>query len=161
MQDWVISSSFLSFILIKKTLIYRGLFLCVAKPNLFFFNFNGGLFVKKAAEHYSFSANQAGDAGGGIFCSNQDIAAYSTLKFEVDGSVTQHGNWTRLVIQIYDDGDSNSAPAISLDPIIVSADQQTIEVPLYDQVDKLAKIQFILVADSGSCNVDIHNLRFE
>ncbi|NQT30170.1 MAG: family 16 glycosylhydrolase [Candidatus Saganbacteria bacterium] len=125
------------------------------------FNFNGGLFAKKTAEHYTFSASQAGDAGGGIFCSNQDIAAHSTLKFEIDGSVTQHGNWTRLIVQVYDDGDSNSAPSVSFDPIIVSADQQTIEVPLHSQVDNLAKIQFMLVADSGSCNVDIYNLRFE
>lgn len=124
------------------------------------FGFNGGQMVMSGAK-MSFSAKASRDPGFGVFTGNAGLAGRQTVKFEIKGSLTRLGNYARFIAQVYDDQDNDSQPTVSLDPIALSADFKTVTIDLDHQVDKVKKIQFLLVTDKGSCQVEIKNLRFE
>lgn len=122
--------------------------------------FNNGS-VTLSAGIYEFSASRARDPGFKILTGNHDLQGRNTLVFEIKGNLTQQGNWARFIAQVYDDGDNDVSPSISLDPVELTSGFQTITVDLQNQVDKVQKVQFLLVTDNGSCQVEIRNIRFE
>jgi hypothetical protein len=66
-----------------------------------------------------------------------------------------------LAVQVYDQSAGDAAPSVMLDGVTLGKDFQTITIDLEGQVSKAKKIQFILVTDKGSINVEIKDLRFE
>jgi len=124
------------------------------------FSFNDGI-VAEADGSYKFSARSARDPGFGILTGDKDIGNRQTLKFDVRGKLTREGGYARLIIQVYDDEDNDYTPSISLDPVPLTADFKTNTLNLGGRVDRVKKIQVLLVTDRGSCEAEINNVRFE
>jgi len=124
------------------------------------FTFNGGSY-SEANGVYTFSATGARDPGFAIQTNNHSLDGRTRLVFDVRGSVEQLGSYARLIVQVYDNNDNDSSPAITLDPVEVSGDFSTITVELNGAVDASQKVQFLLVTDNGTLRVEISNLRFE
>jgi len=82
------------------------------------------------------------------------------LKFEIGGWIRQEGAYARLEVQIYDAADNSSVPSISK-AIEISPAMSTVAIPLEGRINTLQKVQFLLVTDQGSCEVQIRNIRFE
>jgi hypothetical protein len=124
------------------------------------FGFNSG----KLSENngiYSFSADHARDPGFGLVTGDHDLAGRNLLKFEIKGSYKKHGGYARLIAQVYSDKDSDSSPSISLDPVPVTSGWTEVAIDLRSKIGLAKKVQFLLVTDSGSCDVKIKGLRFE
>lgn len=124
------------------------------------FSFNEGS-VSSENGIYTFSARSAKDPGFGIVTGNKDIEGSQTLKFDIKGQLTKEGGYARLIVQVYDDGDDDYTPSVSLDPIPLTADFKTMTLKLAGKVDKVKKVQVLLVTDKGSCKVEVKNIRFE
>ncbi|MDI6731695.1 MAG: family 16 glycosylhydrolase, partial [Candidatus Margulisbacteria bacterium] len=124
------------------------------------FAFNGGS-ARVSGSTYTFSATQTRDPGFGISTGNRNLEGRNILKFEIKGDFTQHGNYARLIVQVYAAKDSDSSPSVSLDPIRLDSNWTEISVDLQGRISTAKKVQFLLVTDNGSCNVEIANLRFE
>jgi hypothetical protein len=82
------------------------------------------------------------------------------LKFEIGGWIRQEGAYARMEVQIYGAADDPSIPSISR-RIEVSPPMSTVAIPLEGKIDVLQKVQFLLVTDRGSCELQIRNIRFE
>ncbi len=124
------------------------------------FAFNRGVLGKKGST-YAFTSNKARDPGFGIMTGNAALRGKKYLKFDLKGSVTRHGQWARLIVQVYDHKDNDTSPSLALDPIEPGRDFSTVELALEGKIDKVKKVQFLLVTDKGSCRVEIKNVRFE
>lgn len=124
------------------------------------FAFNNGKVQAKAGT-YSFSASQAKDPGFGILTGDVDLQGRNTLKFDIKGYLKKQGSWARLIVQVYNDKDNDYTPSINLDPIEPKLYLTTVSVNLQGLVQKAKKVQFLLVTDKGSCQVEIKNIRFE
>jgi beta-glucanase (GH16 family) len=122
---------------------------------------NGGELVLSSSGTYQFSASEARDPGFTIQTGNQDLSGRNKLVFEIRGSFQRHGGYARFIAQAYDDGDNDYTPSISLDPVELTNGFQTVTFNLENMVNKIKKVQFLLVTDSGSCQVEIRNIRFE
>jgi len=131
------------------------------------FDFNNGK-VNLRAGSYTFSANQAKDPGFGILTGNVDLQDRNSLKFDIKGDFKKHGGWARLIVQVYSDKNNDYSPSVSLDPIELkpnftptTVDLHYIEEGKEILLGKAKKVQFLLVTDKGSCQVEIKNIRFE
>jgi hypothetical protein len=124
------------------------------------FDFNSGK-VNLRAGSYIFSANQAKDPGFGILTGNADLQGRNSLKFDIKGDFKKHGGWARLIVQVYNDKDNDYTPSRSFDPIELKPNFTTVTVDLQNAILKAKKVQFLLVTDKGSCQVEIKNIRFE
>jgi hypothetical protein len=124
------------------------------------FAFNNGKLTVKDKVYY-FSATAAKDPGFGIDTGNRDISGYRTLKFDIGGTFKRLGGYARVIAQVYTEEDNDYTPSISLDPIEVKPGLSTVSIDLENKIPKAKKIQFLLVTDKGSCQLEIRNLRFE
>ncbi|MFC1637485.1 family 16 glycosylhydrolase [Candidatus Margulisiibacteriota bacterium] len=124
------------------------------------FGFNGGKLTENNGS-YSFSADHARDPGFGLVTGDHDLAGRNLLKFEIKGSFKKHAGYARFIAQVYSDKDNDSSPSVSLDPVPVGKGWTEVVVDLRSKIGRAKKVQFLLVTDSGSCNVEIRGLRFE
>ena len=116
--------------------------------------------IDKNGDVFEFTADHAKDAGGGIFCGSTDLKGNNTLEFEIKGKITRHGDYARLVIQVYSDEADEYAPSVMLDPVPLTGKYSIVKVNLQGEVKKVQKVQFVLVTDNASCNVQIKGMRF-
>ncbi|OGC36026.1 hypothetical protein A2311_02230 [candidate division WOR-1 bacterium RIFOXYB2_FULL_48_7] len=127
------------------------------------FSFNGGSVI---TDHgvTRFSAISARDPGFGVTVNRSDLEG-KTLKFEASGLITKEGGWARLAVQVFSYDDPDSTPSIVFDPITVTpASPESLPVTYEISLTGLTsvkKVQFILITDQGTCEVDISNIRFE
>ena len=124
------------------------------------FAFNKGV-LKKTAGAYVFSAKKATDPGFAIITGKRNVSYHKTLKFEVKGNLVKHGGWARFIVQVYSVNDNDYVPSVSLDPVELTGNFSTVSVDLKKEISQVKKVQFLLVTDSGSCQVEIKNIRFE
>ncbi|MFA6170536.1 MAG: family 16 glycosylhydrolase [Candidatus Margulisiibacteriota bacterium] len=117
--------------------------------------------IKEENGVYTFQANRAADPGFGIATGNADLGGRKTLRFEVRGSITKHGNWARLIAQVYNDKNNAGQPTITFDSIDVTNDWTEVIIYLGSVVSNLQKLQWQLSSDLGSCQIEVRNIRFE
>ena len=93
---------------------------------------------------------------------NKDIANSKYFTFAVKGKLLRLGQWCFPVVQIYDAKDDDYTPSITKTSFMLKEDEfVTITVPLEGKIKKLFKIQFILVTDKGSWNIEVKDPRLE
>jgi hypothetical protein len=124
------------------------------------FSFNGGT-AREANGVYAFTADHARDPGFGVLTGGHRLEGRNTLRFEIRGNFQQLGGYARFIAQVYRDSDNPATPTVSLDPVDVSADWAAVTVGLNHEIRELQKVQFLLVTDQGSCQIEIRNIRFE
>jgi beta-glucanase (GH16 family) len=117
---------------------------------------------------YLFTASEANDPGFKINLGDLDVSGKKVLKFKVSGTIQKQGNYARFTAQIYDrgvKGTDDDTPSISHESVPVSPTgaevEFSLELPSGGYIQKVWKVQFMLVTDNGSCNVRISELRFE
>jgi len=124
------------------------------------FDFNSGNLVR-TADGFKFNADHAKDAGCGILCDNADINRRNTLEFKIKGEMTRHADYAKLVFYVYSDEDSDNKATIISDIEGLSTEFTTIRVDLEGKINKVKKIQFMLISDNGSCEVEIKDIIFK
>ncbi len=123
--------------------------------------FNGAYNVTSRGGEISFMSDGSEDPGFYVPCGIDNLEEKRILKFDVRGYIVKYGHSARLIAQVYSDTDDDYFPSVSLDPIQISGDYETIRFDIGNRIDKIRKIQFLLASDLGSCRVDIKNIRFE
>jgi hypothetical protein len=129
-----------------------------------FFAFGGGHAERReegGATIYTLTADHVSDPGLGIGTGNAALGGRRHLTFDLRGSVTRHGQYARLVAQVYRDTDSEGVPTVLRDPLTVTDQWVPVTIDLNDQFSQVQKVQLILVTDNGSCRLEFRNMRFE
>jgi len=124
------------------------------------FALNKGV-LRETSDTFVFSANRAKDPRFGIITGDVDIKGRKNLMFEIKGSLTKLGTYARFIAQVYNETDNEYSPSISLESVKMSDHYETVSVDLEDKINRVKKIQFLMVTDNGSCRIEIKNLRFE
>ena len=86
------------------------------------------------------------------------IRDVQTMTFEIKGTISGDPN-ARLVVQVYNSRDDVSAPSIETE-LHPTSGYQAVTVQLDGKIEHLQKIQFILASETGSCDIQIRNIRF-
>lgn len=108
------------------------------------------------------SAKDATDPGVFFERINKDSGNSKYFTFAVKGKMIREGQWCFPVVQIYDEKDDDYTPSITKTSFMLKEDEYTVvTVPLEGKIKKLFKIQFLLVTDKGSWNIDIKDPRME
>lgn len=93
---------------------------------------------------------------------NKDVTDLKYFTFAIKGKLIRLGQWCFPVVQLYDAKDDDYTPSITKTSFTLKDDEfVTISVPLEGKIKKLYKIQFILVTDKGSWNIEIKDPRLE
>jgi len=93
---------------------------------------------------------------------NQDTSKTKYFTFAIKGKLLRLGQWCFPVVQIYDEKDDDYTPSITKTSFTLKEDEyQVITVPLEGKIKHLYKIQFILVTDKGSWDVQVKDARLE
>jgi len=72
------------------------------------------------------------------------------------------GQWCFPVVQVYDEKDDDYTPSVTKTSFTLKDDEYvTISVPLEGKIKKLYKIQFLLVTDKGSWDIEIKDAKLE
>lgn len=93
---------------------------------------------------------------------NKDVSNDKYFTFAIKGHLMRLGQWCFPVVQLYDEKDDDYTPSITKTSFTLKDDDYTvISVPLEGKVKKLYKIQFLLVTDKGSWDIEIKDPRIE
>jgi hypothetical protein len=93
---------------------------------------------------------------------NKETANLKYFSFAIKGTLIRHGQWCFPVVQVYDERDDDYTPSITKTSFTFKEDEfTTITVPLDGKIKKLYKIQFILVTDNGSWNIEVKDPKLE
>jgi len=72
------------------------------------------------------------------------------------------GQWCFPVVQVFDEKDDEYTPSITKTSFMLNEDEfETVRIPLEGKISRLAKVQFILVTDKGSWDIQIKDARLE
>jgi hypothetical protein len=93
---------------------------------------------------------------------DMDVSKYKYFTFAIKGDLIREGQWCFPVVQLYDASDDEYTPSITKTSFSLKDDDfTTISVPLDGKVKTLYKIQFILVTDKGSWDIEVKDPRLE
>lgn len=93
---------------------------------------------------------------------DKDVSNLKYFTFAIKGRLIRLGQWCFPVVQVYDETDDDYTPSITKTSFTFKEDEYvTITVPFDGKIKKLYKIQFILVTDKGSWNIDVKDPRLE
>jgi len=93
---------------------------------------------------------------------NKDASNIKYFTFAIKGKLIREGQWCFPVVQVFDEKDDDYTPSITKTSFSLKEDEyQTITVPLEGKIKKLYKIQFILVTDRGSWDVEVKDAKLE
>ncbi|MFH1826074.1 MAG: hypothetical protein ABH823_02130 [bacterium] len=117
-------------------------------------------------EMIHFTATGARDAGFVIQPRTGDgwqLDCHTRLIFELMGLVEQLGDWARLDVQVYFQGDSDSSPSASASGVRVGDDwaEESVPIPEASRGGIVVKIQPLAVSDNANVDVTVRNMRFE
>jgi hypothetical protein len=93
---------------------------------------------------------------------NKDVTGMKYFTFAIKGKLVRLGQWCFPVVQIYDAKDDEYTPSITKTSFTLKEDDYTeITVPLEGKIKNLYKIQFLLVTDKGSWDIDIKDPKLQ
>jgi hypothetical protein len=93
---------------------------------------------------------------------DKDVSNLKYFTFAIKGKLLRLGQWCFPVVQLYDEKDDDYTPSITKTSFSLKEDEfTTISVPLEGKIKRLYKIQFILVTDKGSWNIEVKDPRLE
>jgi hypothetical protein len=93
---------------------------------------------------------------------NRDTSNLKYFTFAIKGKLLREGQWCFPVVQIYDEKDDEYTPSITKTSFSMKEDEYTtITVPFDGKIKKLFKIQFLLVTDKGSWDIEVKDPRLE
>lgn len=133
----------------------------IIDPAGFSTSFNDGEYeyIKDGVRIY---ANKARDPGVFFETVIRNVSEYKYFVFDIKGKLERLGQWCFPVVQIYDEKDDDYTPSITKTSFTFKENEYTtIVVPLEGKVKNISKIQFMLVTDRGSWDINIINAHFE
>jgi hypothetical protein len=93
---------------------------------------------------------------------DRDVSKYKYFTFAIKGKLVREGQWCFPVVQIYDANDDEYTPSITKTSFSLKEDGfMTVSVPLEGKIKNLYKVQFILVTDKGSWNIEVKDPKLE
>ena len=93
---------------------------------------------------------------------NKDISNLKYFTFAIKGKLIRLGQWCFPVVQVYDEKDDDYTPSVTKTSFTLKDDEYvTISVPLDGKIKRLYKIQFLLVTDKGSWDIEIKDAKLE
>ena len=93
---------------------------------------------------------------------NKDVTNLKYFTFAIKGKLIRFGQWCFPVVQLYDEKDDDYTPSITKTSFTLKEDEfVTISVPFEGKIKRLFKIQFLLVTDKGSWNIEVKDPRLE
>ncbi len=93
---------------------------------------------------------------------DMDTSNLKYFTFAIKGDLIRLGQWCFPVVQIYDARDDEYTPSITKTSFTMKSDEfTTVTVPLEGKIKRLYKIQFLLVTDKGSWNIEVKDPRLE
>ena len=93
---------------------------------------------------------------------NKDTTGSKYLSFAIKGKLIRMGQWCFPVVQVFDEKDDEYTPSITKTSFMLNEDEfETVRIPLEGKISRLAKVQFILVTDKGSWDIQIKDARLE
>jgi len=107
-------------------------------------------------------ANDSSDPGVYFNKIDKDVSSYKYFKFAIKGKLIREGQWCFPIVQVFDEKDDDYTPSITKTSFSFNdSDFTTISVPLDGKLKRLAKIQFLLVTDKGSWNIEVKDPQLE
>ncbi len=93
---------------------------------------------------------------------NKNISDLKYFTFAIKGNLIRLGQWCFPVVQVYDEKDDDYTPSVTKTSFTLKKDEYvTVSVPLEGRIKKLYKIQFLLVTDKGSWDIEVKDARLE
>lgn len=93
---------------------------------------------------------------------DKDVAGSKYLTFAIKGKLIRLGQWCFPVVQVYDEKDDDYTPSITKTSFTLKEDEfVTVTVPFEGKIRRLYKIQFILVTDKGSWNIEVKDPKLQ
>lgn len=93
---------------------------------------------------------------------NKDTAGSKYLSFAIKGKLIREGRWCFPVVQVFDEKDDEYTPSVTKTSFTLNNDEfVTVLIPLEGKITRLAKVQFILVTDRGSWDIQIKDAKLE
>jgi hypothetical protein len=93
---------------------------------------------------------------------NKDVSNDKYFSFAIRGKLMRMGQWCFPVVQLYDEKDDDYTPSITKTSFTLNEqDFTTITVPLEGKIKHLYKVQFLLVTDKGSWDIEVKDPRLE
>jgi len=93
---------------------------------------------------------------------DRDISDLKYFTFAIKGKLVKEGQWCFPVVQIYDVKDDDYTPSVTKTSFTLKNDEYAmISVPLEGKIKRLYKIQFLLVTDKGSWDVEVKDAKLE
>lgn len=107
-------------------------------------------------------ANDSSDPGVYFGKINMDVSDFKYFKFAIKGKLIREGQWCFPIVQVFDEKDDDYTPSITKTSFSFNdSDFTTISVPLEGKLKKLYKIQFLLVTDKGSWDIEVKDPKLE
>jgi hypothetical protein len=107
-------------------------------------------------------AENAKDPGVFFGKINKDVEGHKYLSFAIKGGLVRSGLWCFPIVQVYDEKDDEYTPSVTKTSFTFKNDEYvTVLIPLEKKVKILSRIQFVLVTDKGSWDVEIKDMRLE
>ncbi len=107
-------------------------------------------------------ADNARDPGVFFDKINIGIEGRKYLSFAIKGGLIRSGLWCFPVVQVYDEKDDEYTPSVTKTSFTFNNDEYVkVLIPLEGKIKKLSRIQFILVTDKGSWDVQIKDMKLE
>ena len=93
---------------------------------------------------------------------NKDTAGSKYLSFAIKGKLLREGLWCFPVVQVFDEKDDEYTPSVTKTSFTLKNDEfVTVRIPLEGKITRLARVQFILVTDKGSWDIEIKDAKLE
>ena len=107
-------------------------------------------------------ANNSSDPGVYFNRIEKDVSQYKYFKFAIKGKLVREGQWCFPIVQVFDEKDDDYTPSITKTSFSFNdSDFTTISVPLEGKLKRLSKIQFLLVTDKGSWDIQVKDPKLE
>ncbi len=107
-------------------------------------------------------AKDSTDPGVAFERIDRDVSGLKYFTFAIRGKLIREGQWCFPVVQVFDEKDDDYTPSITKTSFTFKEDEfTTITVPFEGKIKRLYKIQFILVTDKGSWDIEVKDPRLE
>jgi hypothetical protein len=107
-------------------------------------------------------AKDSTDPGVSFERINRDVSGLKYFTFAVKGKLIREGQWCFPVVQIFDEKDDEYTPSITKTSFSFKEDDYTtISIPFEGKIKRLSKIQFLLVTDKGTWDIEVKDPKLE
>lgn len=107
-------------------------------------------------------ANNSSDPGVYFGRIDKDVSDVKYFKFAIKGKLVREGQWCFPIVQVFDEKDDDYTPSITKTSFSFNdTDFTTITVPLEGKLKRLYKVQFLLVTDKGSWDIEVKDPTLE